>query len=324
MNRISKLFAMSSLTILLLSAGCGDDGNGPSGPGPYDAMTFDLYDWGHLEAGYFYRLWVANTTLSAPPTVNWTSIAEFNVNPVAGNSTPDVITSTGGQVISANTKANLSVDFEENDTLMITIEASGASPDQPSATVVAAAQIPPDFTQRTIGILEFPAETDSGTASFFQLGTPTDADTSNERSGVWFALNLDAPRLALALQYAPEGWRYESWAFHDNTWLSMGKFNSAGQNDDFNGYSAGPGIGFPGEDFIANAPAGVTFPWEFEIGDSIMVTLEPEPENDDSPFVVRLLGYEMSELRPAHVATQISKVNLTPSGTVTFKRSEDL
>lgn len=325
MNRISKLFAVSALTLLLLAAGCSDNGGGPSGPGPYDAITLDLYDTGKLSGGYFYQIWVANTG-----ELEWVPVQEFNVNPVPGGSVPDGIITITGQSVSDNTFANLSVDFEAKDTLIITIEPPGAASGVPSLSVVAAAQIPDDFTQRTIGILEFPVDSDSslGVPNSFEFATPTDADTANELSGIWLALNPESgfPSQSLRLRNAKPGWIYEGWVWHEDTWLSMGKFESAAEDDDFSGYSAGAGIGFPGEDFLMNAPTGVTFPWTFGVGDSILITLEPSPDPDpDEPFVIRLYGYGMADDRPAHVATQLTApVQLEPNGSVTFKRSEEL
>lgn len=332
MNTISKLFAVSALAILILAAGCGDDnGGGPSNANKYNALTLDLYDSGHLDNGYFYQIWVANTgsKSAASTALDWVSVVEFNVNPVAGGATPDDITTITGQAVKDNTFANLSEDFEARDTLIITIEAPGASSGVPSTTVVAEAQIPDDFEQHTIGILRFPVDVDTNLSvpNSFELATPTDADTSNELSGIWFARNVESgPSQSLRLKTAPTGWIYEGWAWHDDTWLSTGKFESAAQADEFSGYSAGAGIGFPGEDFLMNAPAGVTFPWTFGIGDTILITLEPSPDPaPDVPSFVRVYGLGMADARPPHVATQlVTPVQLEPNGTVTFKRSDDL
>lgn len=330
MNRISKLFAMSALTLLSLSAGCGDNGNGPSGPGPYNAFTLDLYDYAHLENGYFYELWVANssTKLAASPALEWVPLSEFNVNPVEGNDSPDITTTITGQVIPDNTISDLSIDFDKNDTVMITIEAPGSSSGLPSSTVTGACHIPADFSQQAITPFGFPVDVDSslGSGNSFTFATPTDADTSNELSGVWFAQHIyDLPIQSLNLKHSPSGWKYEGWVWHESTWLSTGKFADAGQSDDFSGYSAGPGIGFPGEDFLNNAPAGVTFPWVLGQGDSVLITLEPSPDPATGPFVVRLHGIGLQDDRPAGASTQLtSPVERMPSGSMTFKRTEEL
>jgi hypothetical protein len=226
-------------------------------------------------------------------------------------------------VISENTFSGLSIDFEDYDSVIITIEQPDSSLGTPSPTVISAVHIPDDFTQQTIGILQFPENVDSASASFYQLATPTDADTSNERSGVWFMQNIEPPIQGLTLKYAPSGWLYEGWAWHNNTWLSTGKFASPGLSDDFSGYSNGPGPGYPGEDFLTNPPSG----WTIEPGDSVLLTLEPNPDPEDSPFVVRLLGHQVQSPEFQHVRTAtplLNTVEVVPNGSLTFKRSEDL
>jgi hypothetical protein len=329
MNRTSKLFTISALVVLMLIAGCGDDGNGPVGPGPYNAVTLDLYDFAHLANGYFYRFWVAESDagLASSPAVDWVSLMEFNVNPVEGDINPDILTTITGQVISANTMSGLSADFEDYDSVLITIESPETSSGLPSSTVIATGQIPENFEIRQIGALDFPVTVDSGGASFFQFATPTDADTENELSGIWFMRGIQPLRQGLGLYSAPEGWMYEGWAWHRGHWLSTGKFTSPVGSDDFNGYSATSveAPEFPGEDFLNedNEPEGVTFPWTFEGDDTVLVTLEPSPDTEGGPFVIRLK--EVALVNPAPgAATAMGVVETRPVGNVTFSRSEDL
>jgi hypothetical protein len=327
MRRIAKLFTISTLGLLLLLGGCGEDGNGPVEPGPYDSVVIELFDASHLPGEYFYQLWAAkyDTRLASSSTLEWIPLMEFNVTPVNEGSSPDIITTITGQVIPNNTQFGLPIDFEDYDSALITIEEPGASTGMPSSSVIGATQIP-DFNIRTIGILAFPEDVDSGGVSFCQLATPTDADTLNDRSGVWFVQNLDTQTRGLALKAAPPGWIYEGWARHDDTWLSTGKFSNPGMADEFSGYSASlnPSPNFPGEDFLSNGPLGVTFPWTFVDGDSVMVTMEPNPDPEDGPFGIRLLVRSMSPLPVPRIATPLSMNDkVMPNGTLTFRRSED-
>ena len=327
MIRTAKLFTISMLGLFMFSGGCGDDGNGPVGPGGYDSVLIQLFDASHLSGGYFYQLWAAKyeTSLASSSTLDWIPLVEFNVTPVNDAPSPDIITTITGQVIPNNTLFGLPIDFDDYDSALISIEPPGASSGTPSSSVIAATHIP-DFSFQTIGILDFPEDVDSGGVNFYQLATPTDADTSNERSGVWFAQNLETQAPGLALRAAPTGWNYEGWARHDNGWLSTGKFLSRATSDQFSGYSAtaNPAPGFPGEDFLNNAPSGVTFPWTFVDGDSVMVTLEPNPDPEDGPFGIRLLVRSMSPRPVPRVATPlISNEKVMPNGSLTFGRSED-
>lgn len=69
------------------------------------------------------------------------------------------------------------------------------------------------------------------------------------------------PTAGLTLATLPAGWKYEGWAVINGTPVSTGTFTSASAADDsapFSGATAGPP--FPGEDFLQNAPSGLTFP----------------------------------------------------------------
>jgi hypothetical protein len=99
---------------------------------------------------------------------------------------------------------------------------------------------------------------------FFTLSTPTDGNNTNEVSGVWFIDSLDAggPRAGLILPELYTGWIYEGWVeINDSILISTGKFSNPSSPDEINRFgSTGSGYTFPGEDFLINAPLGLTFP----------------------------------------------------------------
>ena len=136
----------------------------------------------------------------------------------------------------------------------------------------------------------------SNASGNYILATPTDADMNNEESGVWFLDNSSGTAMTgLNLPELGNGWKYEGWAVIDGTPLSTGTFTEANMADDnastspFKG-DAGDGPGFPGEDFLQNAPMGFTFPTDLK-GTTIVITVEPSPDNSTQPFTFKPLAH---------------------------------
>lgn len=128
------------------------------------------------------------------------------------------------------------------------------------------------------------------------LATPTDLDNTNESSGVWFLDNSSGNAVTgLTLPTLSDGWKYEGWAVIDGTPVSTGTFTDASMEDDnaatspFKG-DAGNGPGYPGEDFLQNAPAGMTFPTDLK-GATIVISVEPSPDNNPAPFTLKPIAH---------------------------------
>ena len=125
------------------------------------------------------------------------------------------------------------------------------------------------------------------------LATPTDGPDTNENSGVWWLDPSGAePVETLVLEELPEGWKYEGWAVIDGKTISTGTFTQINAADDSAIYSEtiAPGPPFPGEDFLKDAPEGVTFPTDLA-GAVVVISVEPYPDNSAAPFVLKpLLG----------------------------------
>jgi hypothetical protein len=96
----------------------------------------------------------------------------------------------------------------------------------------------------------------------FSIETPTDGDSTNELSGVWFADSVSTnPVAGLNLPALYGGWIYEGWVEINGQYLSTGRFSDPSAKDLFSGYSdVTSGYNLPGEDFLLNAPSGFTFP----------------------------------------------------------------
>jgi len=120
------------------------------------------------------------------------------------------------------------------------------------------------------------------------LATPTDGGMmTDENSGLWWLNPTTGPGAGLDLPVLAAGWIYEGWVVIDGQPISTGRFLSADGVDDlatFSGSSAGPP--FPGEDFLMNAPTGLTFPLDLS-GKTAVISVEPVPDNSDAPFLLK-------------------------------------
>ncbi|WP_298777796.1 anti-sigma factor [uncultured Polaribacter sp.] len=129
------------------------------------------------------------------------------------------------------------------------------------------------------------------------LATPTDSDDTNEESGVWFLDNSDTAGAVagLGLPTLTDGWKYEGWVVLDGTPVSTGTFTSPEEADDNAATSPykgteGDGPAFPGEDYLIGSAAGVDFPTDLK-GATIVISVEPSPDNSDAPFTLKPLAH---------------------------------
>lgn len=138
----------------------------------------------------------------------------------------------------------------------------------------------------------------SASTGSYILATPTDTDATNELSGIWFLDNSGAaPVAGLDLPTLPAGWKYEGWVVLNGTPVSTGTFINvalADENASVSPYkgAAGDGPGFPGEDYVMGMAAGVTFPTNL-IGSTVVVSVEPSPDNSAMPFALKPLAGEV-------------------------------
>lgn len=139
------------------------------------------------------------------------------------------------------------------------------------------------------------------------LATPTTAATNDELSGIWF-INVSggSPAAGLSLPTLPGGWKYEGWSVVNGKPVSTGTFTKTNMADEkvmFSGPLAGPP--FPGEDFILNAPAGLTFPTNLS-GTQAVITIEPFPDNSPDPFLLKPLIATVPDPARDHVTYDMS------------------
>lgn len=155
------------------------------------------------------------------------------------------------------------------------------------------------------------------------LATPTDMDDTNEASGVWFLDNTTgSPMVGLDLPTLQNGWKYEGWAVIDGMPVSTGTFTDIMDFDDnattspYKGDS-GNGPSFPGEDFLQNAPNGLSFPTDLR-GATVVISVEPYPDNSPMPFTLKPLAHVVPNDAMVHSAINMAEgPTVSLSGTVT-------
>lgn len=204
---------------------------------------------------------------------------------------------------------------------VLSIEPMVDSDPAPAATKILAG----DFTGNSANVNSIGIVGDFGNSTGkYILATPTDggADT-NEESGVWFLDNSSGtPMVGLDLPTLTDGWKYEGWAVIAGTPVSTGTFTSI---DDFDNNAsttpfkgdAGDGPAFPGEDFLQNAPTGLTFPTDLK-GTTIVISVEPSPDNSTNPFTLKPLAHMVPANAMNHTVIDMGIGPVTMlSGTVT-------
>ena len=195
-------------------------------------------------------------------------------------------------------------DLETASTFVLSIEPASDPDPAPAATKILAG----DFSGNSASVNSNGIVGDfSNSTGTYILATPTDMDDTNEASGVWFLDNSSGmPAVGLDLPTLSDGWKYEGWAVIDGTPISTGTFTDPAMADDnavtsmFKG-DAGNGPGYPGEDYLQNAPAGFTFPTDLK-GATIVISVEPSPDNSAMPFTLKPLAHMVPANAMNHTA----------------------
>ena len=197
----------------------------------------------------------------------------------------------------------LSTQLAAATTFVLSIEPTVDPDPAPAETKVLAG----DFSGTSASVNSNLVADFSTAAGTFILATPTDADDTNEESGVWFLDNSSGSAVTgLNLPVLSDGWKYEGWAVINGTPISTGTFTDASMADDnaatsvFKG-DAGNGPGYPGEDYLQNAPAGFTFPTDLR-GTTIVVSVEPSPDNSPAPFALKPLAQMVAADAAVHTS----------------------
>lgn len=159
----------------------------------------------------------------------------------------------------------------------------------------------------------------SAVAGKYVLATPSDnsTNTMNNESGIWFMMPEEPATAGLTLPALAAGWKYEGWIVSDGTPITTGTFSTVDIADDAAPYSGAEGTpGFPGEDFLENDPAGVTFPLDLR-GKTAVISVEPYPDNSAAPFTLKpLVGTVGQDTAPTLHTMNDNVIGSFPTGSV--------
>lgn len=231
------------------------------------------------------------------------------------NSAGDIVDLDGTE-ISTFTVEN--IDADKVSKFVLTLESSGDTDSTPAAIKPLAG----DFTDNKAD-LSINLGVSLGTlAGTYILATPSDGADTNENSGIWF-LDPSGPSAGLSLpDLSGTDWVYEGWVVIDGTPVTTGKFNSSTEFDSFDGYSGDQGYPeFPGEDFLQNAPSGLSFPTDIA-GAKAVISIEPRIDNSPDPFQFKPLAGDIPANAVDHTAyTMTDMSDNLASGSAEFSKA---
>ncbi len=232
---------------------------------------------------------------------------------------------TGRFVVDDKGKLNTSTftldknDLEIATSFILTIEPATGDDPAPSKVHILAGEFSGNAGNLTISHKKALGNDFSTAAGKYILGTPTDGSMNNEKSGIWFVSLESAPTSpGLTLPALPDGWIYEGWVVINGIPVTTGTFSKSTGADSFSGFSGvlNNGPAFPGEDFIMNAPTGLTFPTNIQ-GGKVVISIEPVPDNNAAPFLLKPLVGDIPMDALDHTTYAISKNLNFPTGTFT-------
>jgi hypothetical protein len=284
----NKFLSLVALSVLLVS--CSDDDNNTTAA---PQLKLNLTGLENLGTNYRYEGWVV---VNGAPVTTGT----FTVNDAG------VLSQTTFDV-AASTLANATA-------FVLSIEPANDPDPAPSNTKYLVGDFSGNSASVNTGIIgDF-----SGATGKYLIASPTDGGL-NPYAGVWF-MNGVTFSSGFNLPTIDVGWKYEGWVVSNDgsVVLSTGKFTNPAQADEtaqYSGAMAGPP--FPGEDFITNAPAGITFPGNLR-GTTLVITVEPNPDNSPVPFTIKPLSHQVSQsVIPGDTNDMMRSLTSFPSGTVT-------
>ncbi len=262
-----KNSVLLALTLFVVSA-CNNDDEQPMDT--TNDLTLNFSGLENLGSDYAYEGWIM---VDGSPK----STGVFNVDD-DGN-------------LDQSTFAIEAEDLEKATAYILTIEPSPDSDPAPSDVHILAGDFSGDNAGLTVDHGAAIGTDFTASTGKYILATPTDGTDEDENSGVWFLdLSSGAPAVGLDLPTLPAGWAYEGWAVIDGTPVSTGTFtdnSGADAKAPFSG-SAADAPPFPGEDFLLNAPSGLTFPTDLA-GTTVVISVEPSPDNSPNPFLLKPL-----------------------------------
>ena len=290
MAKIKVLFSL--LVLGLAFASCDDNDDTPK----FKDLTLNISGLEDLGDDYVYEGWLIVN--GSPVTTG-----RFSVD---------------GSGVLSQTSFTLGYDnLTMASTFVLTIEPAVGDDPAPSPVHILAGDFSGDSGNLTISHGAALGSDFASAAGKYILATPTDGADNNENSGIWFLdLASGSPAQGLTLPTLPAGWRYEGWAVIDGIPVTTGTFTTLNAVDDFDGFSSTmDGPPFPGEDFIINAPNGLTFPTDLS-GGTAVISIEPDPDNSPNPFLLKPLVGDIPSPAVDHTTYNMGQNLNFPTGTV--------
>ena len=299
----STLATTLLITACFLSA-CGDDD--PTEP-LMETLRLTLTGFEPLQNGFHYEGWAI---IDGAPV----STGKFNIDANGG-----LVTTSGVSIPDGD--FDTGIDLSTTATVVLTIEPSGDTDALPADTHIAAGTMSGASAALTVGHASALGSDFADAAGDYILATPTDGMDNNENSGIWFlSLSMGDPAAGLVLPTLPAGWKYEGWAVTGGVPATTGTFTSVSGADDsapFSGTMDGPP--FPGEDYLMNAPTGLTFPTDLA-GGTAVISIEPSPDDGGTPFTLKpLVGTIPTEATDHVTYAMDNNAAGMPSGTATIR-----
>lgn len=263
------------------------------------SITLDISGLEDLGSNYVYEGWII-----------------VNGSPI---STGTFMVDGNGMLSKQTFELNAS-DVDAASTFVLSIEPANDPDPAPSATKILAG----DFNGSTANINTDLIADFSGVAGKYILATPTNGADSDENSGIWFLdISSGNPMAGLNLPTLPEGWKYEGWVVIDGQPVTTGTFTNTMATDDNDPYSGSmplPDVNgsdgfFPGEDFLMNAPSGLSFPTDIR-GGTAVISVEPYPDNSPMPFTLKPLVHAIPSGAMDHTVYDMGQNLSLPTGMV--------
>jgi len=299
---------LTTLAIALLATGltaCRDDDTTPPTVGRTIAFSFAGLE--PLANGFHYEGWVI---LNGQPV----STGKFN------------LTASGGLVALSGTPIPngafvVGRDVRGSSAVVLTVEPNGDTDALPADSKLMGGSVTGGSAAMSVAFSGAIGNSFASVAGNYVLATPTSAATTDELSGIWFMRLVNgAPQSGLTLPTLPTGWIYEGWAVINGRPVTTGRFTSVSLADlaaPFSGPGGGPP--FPGEDFITNAPAGLTFPTSLR-GGMAVISIEPQPDDSPAPFAPKPLLAMITADAAQHVTHAMAQnLGSLPTGTATIR-----
>ena len=208
-------------------------------------------------------------------------------------------------------------DLDDASTFVLTIEPVPDNNAAPSDVHLLAGDFSANSASLTVGHGAALGDDFASSAGKYILATPTDGPETNENSGIWFlSLEGGSPAVGLTLPMLPAGWKYEGWTVIDGQPVTSGKFTAVDEIDEDDPFSSTmDGPPFPGEDYLVNAPSGLTFPTDLSEGTAV-ISIEPDPDNSPGPFTLKPLVGGIPAMAMDHFTYDMMKnLGSFPSGT---------